>query len=161
MLNKEYFSKAMSFLVKAFPEKDFDFDILWCFLNDLEPTQLSSSIARIICNKQEINKSTNMVALIRDNAFFCDEKNTAEAWSEVMKAIGKFGGYEYPKFSSETIKNAVDCIGWKCLCNSENIAIERAHFFKVYESYLQRQKNNYVVDEKLKKIINSSPAMLN
>ncbi len=157
MLNQQQFNKAMVVLIKAFPEKEFDLDVLWSLLRDLNPESLERSIIKIISNEKEIYKSTNMVALIRENAIEFKEKDISEAWHEVIQQINRVGSWGKPVFSSELIEKAVFCIGWKDICMSSNIAIERAHFFRVYESYLTREKGTYkVFGVENKKSINNS-----
>lgn len=62
-----------------------------------------------------------------------------EAWGIVLKEIERTGFYRLPVFSDPLIAKAVDCLGWKYLCSSENIVADRAHFAKVYEQFVQRE----------------------
>lgn len=61
-----------------------------------------------------------------------------EAWEDAMREVQTKGSYKTPEFSHPLIQRAVDIIGYKTLCWSEQIEYERAHFFKIYES-LQRR----------------------
>lgn len=144
-MNKNQFNIAMSVLMKAFPEKNMDLDILWMFLRDLEVKQLENAIIKVISCNQEIYKSTNLIALLRDNAFDWKHKNMAEAWEEVTMIIKNTPRDQIPVYSSPIIKRAVDSIGLYCMRTSENISIERSHFFRIYESMLSKEKENYKV----------------
>lgn len=61
-----------------------------------------------------------------------------EAWSEVMRAIREHGSYRAPVFSCAAIAQAVDTIGWRNICMSEEIGVERAHFYRTYQTYRDR-----------------------
>lgn len=58
-----------------------------------------------------------------------------EAWLEVFRQLDP---YKRPEYSHPEIKKAVQAIGYMNLCNSENIAIERAQFMKIYGCYKKR-----------------------
>lgn len=62
------------------------------------------------------------------------------AWGEVVEAIRRVGFYREPTFSTPLTAKAVSIMGWKELCLSDNQVADRAHFVKVYEQLLHRQK---------------------
>lgn len=67
----------------------------------------------------------------------CYLPDAAVAWAEVMTQLRE-SGFESPKFSHPAIGAAVKAIGWRNLCNSHEIGVDRAHFLKIYESYRNR-----------------------
>lgn len=84
------------------------------------------------------------IAELREAAYklvSMDKLSAEEAWGEVQKAIRRFGSYRMPKFNSSIIGCAVEIIGWRALCASENEVADRAHFFRVYESLARRERN--------------------
>ena len=147
------FMRGMALLVKSFPEKDTDMDVMWEFLQDLESDDFMSAVSKIVMTNQEINRATNLIALIRDFAM-PEDSSAGEAWSKVLGGISSVGSYGYPKFDDELIDRCVSCIGWRNMCMSENIAIERAHFFKVYETLSRRKRTEVLtVNHDVKKLI--------
>jgi len=96
----------------------------------------------------ELYPNTNLIALIREKARAIQKKLPGEAWAEVLGAIRIVGSYGSPKFSDSLIKKAVNCIGWRHLCLSENIEIQRAHFLKIYESLSKRENYERVINKK-------------
>lgn len=58
-----------------------------------------------------------------------------EAWIDVTRAISRWGRYTPWTFENPLIGRAVDAIGRDEICNSENLAVERAHFMRIYASY--------------------------
>lgn len=61
-----------------------------------------------------------------------------EAWAEVVRQISSVGNYGKPKFTHKVIAKTVDALGWKELCLSMEPNIDRAHFFKIYQTYCWR-----------------------
>lgn len=149
------FKKGIAILVKTFPEKDGDFEIMWEFLKDLPDDDFISAISKIIMTELDINKATNIIAMIRSYAI-PENIIAGKAWGEVLSKISSVGSFGYPQFSDPLISEVVACIGWKSMCLSENIAIERAHFLKVYDSLAARKRNEKLVETHgIKKLISS------
>lgn len=72
-----------------------------------------------------------------------------EAWEEAIKQADLCGDYyryqirsHEPEYSHPLIKKAVDIIGYKNLLESSNTVADRAHFFRIYESLLERGEND-------------------
>jgi hypothetical protein len=85
------------------------------------------------------------VAKIRDVALSLTSSTSVlrsawEAWEEVRCEISRVGYYRRPQFSNEAVMRAVNMIGWSQLCLSENQVADRAHFTRVYEQLVERQK---------------------
>lgn len=94
---------------------------------------------------REIFPNTNVIANIRHYALTDPNRKTAqEAWGEVVREISRVGSYGQPIFSTPDIKRAVDCIGWKDICLSETIGVERAHFMRAYDGIVNRDTFNVV-----------------
>ena len=72
-----------------------------------------------------------------------------EAWEVVQWAFRKVG--QYRPFPDTTkggplLKRAVTAIGWVNLCNSENLVADRAHFFRVYEALVGRERERLTLN---------------
>jgi hypothetical protein len=68
-----------------------------------------------------------------------------EAWEEVQNVIARCGDYyhyqvaeQFPSYSHPLVEQAVEVMGYRSLCESDNMVADRAHFFKVYESLFSR-----------------------
>lgn len=69
-------------------------------------------------------------------------KEAGEAWGEVTKAIRAYGymrEQEALESMSEETRTAVVYMGWKTICNSEDLMADRAHFLKIYDTVKQRE----------------------
>lgn len=72
-----------------------------------------------------------------------------EAWENAMAVVRKYGDYynytnfgDYPEYSHPLVERAVKTIGYRRLVESDNIVADRAHFFKIYESLLNRARDD-------------------
>lgn len=82
---------------------------------------------------------------------------SGEAWQEVIYALRNFG-YSRPGAAldsmSELTRNAVKCIGWQSLCESEAQMADRAHFMKIYETLEKRRAEQRKIPATLQNKIN-------
>jgi len=130
---------------RNWPEKGKEEDVirLWTILfSDVDPTQLRMAV------QNHIFESTfpPTVADIREQiakTTLRGQKTGIEAWGEVKSAIRRFGVYNEEKAVSSlqgTCRRVVELMGFRELCMSENEMADRAHFLKVYESLVSREK---------------------
>lgn len=79
-----------------------------------------------------------------------------EAWGHVIAAIKKFGYYrESEALSSMPAEAAkvVSWMGWQDICQSDNIDVVRGQFLRMYETQLQREKEQALLPSALREII--------
>lgn len=82
------------------------------------------------------------IAKVRDKALALvrpERRDPMEAWGVVLETIRRVGFYRSPMFNEPLIARAVECMGWRYLCTSENVVADRAHFAKVYEQLRERE----------------------
>lgn len=66
-----------------------------------------------------------------------------EAWAEVIQAIRRYGIYGQEKAIASLApltRKVVEAIGFRTLCMSENEMADRAHFLKVYDQLVNRER---------------------
>lgn len=91
------------------------------------------------------NKFPPTIADIREGAAAAvigEKKLWSDGWEEVLTAIRRYGSYretEALDSMSETTRQAVNRLGYKNLCMSENISVERANFRMIYEQLEDRK----------------------
>lgn len=108
-------------------------------LEDIPIDVLTQSVEQCIAE----SKFFPTIAELRDKAFVLMSDvslmpTSAEAWELVIKEIGRRGFYRSPEFDNPIVAKAVECLGWRQLCTSENGVADRAHFMKTYEVLLER-----------------------
>lgn len=79
-----------------------------------------------------------------------------EGWEKVLKAVRKYGMYNIgPALASldPMTRQAVEQVGFREICLSENISVERANFRMVYENLAERKKIEQQVALPLQQVI--------
>jgi len=69
-----------------------------------------------------------------------------EAWSAVARTIREFGWYREEQAEKSLGPLVWDCVqalgGWSVLCQSENQVADRAHFLKIYDQHVDRERKH-------------------
>lgn len=110
-------------------------------LKDIPLQILKTVIDQVGCE----SKFFPTIAEIREKAIMLqlpDFENGITAWGDVKKAFAKYGFYRLPKFDNPITAQAVECLGWKELCSSENEEADRAHFARIYDDLVRRNVQN-------------------
>ena len=85
-----------------------------------------------------------------------NDVDAATAWGEVVRALNHYGYYRpeeaLASMSPRTAK-IVRLMGWQNICMSEDLAVIRGQFIKMYEIYTQREKQEALLPPNLKQTI--------
>ena len=76
-----------------------------------------------------------------------------EEWDKVTEAIGKYGYYQSDKALKslpDLTRTIVKRLGFRNLCMSENISIERANFRDIYNREAEKIKKDNILSNDLK-----------
>lgn len=79
------------------------------------------------------------------------------AWEKVLYAVkrhGLYGQVEAMESLDELTRKAVRGVGFRDICLSENISVERANFRTIYQSLVDREKTQRQMSQGLKVTIN-------
>lgn len=108
-------------------------------MHDLGDSEFMEAVINL-CRSTNRLPGENLAAVIRNQVEKQDGLSGEEAWAEVKKAISTHGSWGQPSFSRPAVKSAVEALGWKTICATEDsqIGVLRAHFFRIYDSYLKR-----------------------
>jgi len=129
-------------------------EVYWDALNDL-PFDVAMVAAKKIMATLE-NPFLPMPAKFRKVAAELTQPRiltAGEAYEKVLRAIRGYGSYrEQDALDSldELTRKAVQAVGWKSLCLSEEPDIVRAQFRKAYEAMQVRAEDYSKVPDKLK-----------
>lgn len=151
------FKKGIGILFECFPHKSINMDIAWDLLKDLDDRRFMVAIRDICSATVDLYPNTNIIALLREITLSGKSLLSGEAWAEVMKEVSRVGSWGEPVFKEDTTRKAVEAIGWKAICQSENIGIERAHFLKVYDALEKREHKESVRLPEVKALLNKKP----
>lgn len=125
------------------------------------------NVAEVTLNKWvATNKWSPSIADIREQATIITQgaaKDWGDAWNEVLKAISYYGSYredEALESLDETTRRVVKRLGFRNLCMSEEIQVDRANFRMIYEQQIERDKQDAQLPPKLKALISNMPMLL-
>ena len=125
------------------------------------------SLAELALNKWvATNKWSPSIADIRETAAGIKQgepKSWGDAWQEVLKAIRVYGSYqeqEALESLDERTRQVVKRLGFRNLCFSEELQVDRANFRMIYEQQTERDKESAQLPPKLKELIAGMPKMI-
>jgi hypothetical protein len=125
------------------------------------------NVAEVMLNKWvSTNKWSPSIADIREQAIGITQgeaKEWGEAWHDVLRAIHVYGSYreqEALESLDETTRTVVERLGFRNICLSDDIQVDRANFRMIYEQRQEREKQDAQLPPKLKALISNMPLML-
>ena len=148
MLTWEQFRNDLTLLLASFPKLDPSHETIqawFALLRDLRPDAWQRAVVAFCQSQAEVYPGTNIVATLRGLALPETAPASWAAWAEVRQEMQELGPYERPSFSHPRIASVVDALGWRRLCESEDSAIDRAHFIKAYEQAGQTDRTARLV----------------
>ena len=92
-----------------------------------------------------------------------EDKDWSEAWEEACKAMSRFGRdrkSEAYKTLDERTRRVIDRLGYRNLCMSENIGVDRANFRSIYETIAQRDKEINKLSPQIQTLLGGGHALL-
>lgn len=166
-MNKSEFAIFASALRTYYPKENIlpNEQALELWYKQLE--DIPYNVAEVALNKWvATNKWSPSIADIREGAAGLTQgeaKDWGEAWQSVLRSISNYGSYretEAVESLDATTRKVVEQIGYKNICFSEDLQVDRANFRKIYEIQIERDKKSAQLPPKLKAIIKDLPFML-
>lgn len=120
-------------------------------LKDIDATVLQAAVYKYSMT----NKFPPTVADLRElcgNIVAGEIPDWSAGWGTVLKCIRKYGYMretEALREMDDMTRTCVERLGWRELCMSENISIERANFRMMYEQMEARKKDTLYLPEGL------------
>jgi hypothetical protein len=112
-------------------------------LEDLDSQRAAAAVTRLCATSERLPS----IAAIRRAALEQAEgvaRAGGEAWGDVLAAIRRYGTYRVPgkdfAFQDPLVARAVDALGWRDMCASENGVADRARFIELYEGLVDRRR---------------------
>lgn len=120
------------------------FNMWFANLGDLDYKTASMGITKLM---QEFSYAPT----IADIRKYCSKvskgevKDASKAWEEVTRAIRTHGSYNVERAlnsMSKDVRGIVKSIGFREICLSEDLMVERAHFMKMYKEISEREEKS-------------------
>lgn len=118
-------------------------------LEDLPSEVAGRALKRLMATRQFLPTPAEIRAAA-DEVTRGPARPAAEAWGDVVRAIGRWGRNRPPgaewapgevwSFEDELVARAVDALGWEELCSSENRIADRARFIEAYGEIQQADR---------------------
>lgn len=166
-MNKKEFAIFASALRTYYPKENLlpNEQAMQLWFNQL--SDIPYKVAEVTLNKWvATNKWSPSIADIREHATSITQgeaKEWGDAWQDVLRAISKYGSYredEALESLDETTRTVVRRLGFRNLCFSEEIQVDRANFRMIYEQQQERDKQDAQLPPRLKALIADMPLML-
>lgn len=166
-MNKKEFAIIASALRTYYPKENLlpNEQAMQLWFNQLN--DIPYKVAEVTLNKWvATNKWSPSIADIREQAAGITQgeaKEWGDAWQEVLRAISKYGSYREDEALAsldDTTRTVVRRLGFRNLCFSEEIQVDRANFRMIYEQQLHRDKQDAQLPPKLKALISNMPMLL-
>ncbi len=109
------------------------------FLSDITPEEAGAALELLAATRTfppSIAEVRQAVARLR--APEVARLTAPEAWEQVRREIARVGSYGEPTGLAPLVRRAVDTLGWREICLSENPEAVRRQFLEVYETYRRR-----------------------
>ena len=159
-MTREEFAIIVDVFRKGLQKLDFlsddaSMDMWFMLLGDIPYNVMSATARKWVTT----NKWLPSIAELRSMSAGLTEgepKDWGEAWEEVMNAVRYHGIYrEKEALASldDTTRACVQSIGFQNICMSENVSVERASFRNMYQSKMERKKQETQLPPKLSQII--------
>lgn len=167
IINKKEFAIFASALRTYYPKENLlpNEQAMQLWFNQLN--DIPYNVAEVTLNKWvATNKWSPSIADIREQATGLTQgeaKEWGDAWQDVLRAIRLYGSYEEQKALDsldETTRKVVRRLGFRNLCFSEEIQVDRANFRMIYEREQERAKQSAQLPPRLKAIIGNMPMLL-
>ncbi|MHB1937027.1 MAG: replicative helicase loader/inhibitor [Acidobacteriaceae bacterium] len=120
-------------------------------LADLPAAVVDQAVKRIIAT-QEIPSLPTPGRVRREAAALTGvlPPSAELAWEEVMDAVRRHGYTNAPRFSNELAERAMRSIGWRQICMSESLGVERGQFLRIYASLAEEVGKEAMLPEGLR-----------
>jgi hypothetical protein len=144
--------EAVKRLGNAFPGVKLTADNVQAYAIRLMPfddASVNEAIERAITRLDRFPSIAALLGIVAEQ--LAGAPDVDNAWAEVLTSIRRYGRYGVPRkgggydavtWSHPAIEDVVRSMGWLSLCDSDNIAADRAHFLKLYETASKRHKRS-------------------
>lgn len=115
------------------------FEIWESLLLDLDARGVAAAIQTLAVDGREFPPPPGLVR--RRTLELIDPLPDADqAWHQVRTQMSKVGTNGKPVFAHQIIADVVSAFGWRDLCQSTTQMADRAHFLKLWERAVERQR---------------------
>lgn len=161
-MTRQEFGKGMAMLSAAIdkPITTQTLEAWFEILNDLPADAYLAAIKMTIAENEY--PTLPAVGLIRRKAVELmngERPTAADAWGQVSRALHLHGSYNQEaalKSMDPAAAEIVKWMGWRDICQTENISVTRGQFIKLYDSQETRRKQQQLMPPDVRRFLNSA-----
>ena len=162
-MTREETAKLLAIIVAYWPQFPHQGEVTvnaWYELLEHVPYELAVEAVKLLASTHTFSPAiAEVLDAIADLTMPPDARlSPAEAWGVVLRAVRAYGVYATPSLPG-LIGQAVDIVGWREICTSENPDAVRAHFFRVYEQLQRRARRDTVLPPALRDRLHDAYAL--
>lgn len=167
-MTQEEFQLLAKGLKAAYPSPnflpdDYSMKVWFRLLKDIDYALAEAAAYKHICS----SKFPPSIAELREQSENCktaDTRNWLSGWSLVQKAIGRYGMFR-PVEALDSIREqdplaaaVAQRMGWRLLCESQDVTADRANFRQSYETIQNRSREDAKLPANLRNRVQSLAA---
>lgn len=143
-MDRDQAKAIVSYLHTAFPVPVWEISTLRLWRHQLEDLAYEPTLAAVVEWVRSESRQPTVAdirrAAVRLSSPPRETVAVDQAWRYVQRCIVRIGHTgDLPENTPPAIRKAVDTIGWRTLCLSDNPVADRAHFFRVYDAIMDRE----------------------
>lgn len=160
MANTTKIVGIMSLLNQAYPDAKYEtndtlIDLWVSILGRYELSVLKAATVKLISESSFAPKIADIVKQIR-SLLSLGQPTAAEAWGIVAQSLREYGYYEQQKGRDcllPMIRRVVDQIGYRNLCECEQVEIIRAQFMRMYDQEIGRHQEALMLPQGVGEVV--------
>lgn len=155
-MKKEDCIKLLTIIKAVFPNftglsNEISIGIWYEMIGELNYNEASIAVKRHLAVSKFPPTVNDILTAVADNSP-SGMQTAAEAWNSVLEAIRKYGQYQIAD-ALDSLQEPTKSImrnQFRDVCQSENIMADRAHFMKMYDTYVKRDQSERLLPHGLK-----------
>lgn len=155
-MNPDEFTVALAYVRRIWPQQrlpERTADAWFRLLGDLDADALTAAIEDLATSGREFPPSAGHLRKRACELVAPGVPDADEAWDEVNSAMARVGSYGTPTWSHPAVSAAVETIGWRKLCLSENSMADRAHFIGFYGTIRDRTQRDLAMPPAVREML--------
>ena len=113
-------------------------------LEDVSAAEVAAALKRYLATSKWLPAASEIRTIVAESRHG-RRRPGADAWGDVLKAVGRYGMNRSPAFDDPLVAHCVARLGWRELCLSENATADRARFIELYDQQARAAAEDAVV----------------
>jgi hypothetical protein len=160
MATESEVKSIMLLLNEAYPDSKYTLnktliDLWVAILGPYEVPVLKAATVKLIAESSFVPKVADIVKQVK-SLVSLGQPTAAEAWGIVAQSLREYGYYEQQKGRDclpPMIRKVVDMIGYRNLCECDELGVMRGQFRKMYEEQVEREQQVLMLPQGVSEVV--------